>query len=91
VAGQGWQQGRRPAQADVTIDATAIPWLLLSRASTTAGPYGGRLMDTTFIESIATTSGLAPSPAERDATTAGAVREIPYTTDFHFWKASARG
>ena len=45
-------------------------------------------MDTTFIQRIATTGGLAPTPAECDATTTGAVREIPYTADYHFWKAT---
>ncbi len=81
--------GRRVV--DVTVAAPAIPWLLLSGASTPAGPDGGRLVDTTFIQRIATTGGLAPAPAECDATTPGAMREIPYTADYHFWKASGGG
>jgi hypothetical protein len=45
----------------VTVDPTAIPWVLLS-ASTTAGPDGDRLVATTFVQRIATTGGLAPPP-----------------------------
>jgi Protein of unknown function (DUF3455) len=43
----------------VTVDPTAIAWVLLS-ASTTPGPDGDRLVATTFIQRIATTGGLAP-------------------------------
>src|SRR6266699_3143981 len=43
----------------VTVDPTAIAWLLLS-ASTTPGPDGDRLVATTFVQRIATTGGLAP-------------------------------
>jgi Protein of unknown function (DUF3455) len=70
----------------VTVDATAIPWLLLSAASTAAGPDGERLVGTTYIQRIATTGGLAPPAAECNATTAGARAEIPYTADYYFWK-----
>ena len=69
----------------VTVDATAIPWVLLS-ASTAAGPDGDRLVATTFIQRIATTGGLAPPAADCNATTAGTVAEVPYTADYYFWK-----
>jgi hypothetical protein len=78
--------GRREQQ--VTVDASAIPWLLLSKASATAGEGGDRLVSTTFIQRIATTGGVAPAAAECDATTAGAEVEIPYTADYYFWKAT---
>jgi Protein of unknown function (DUF3455) len=71
----------------VTVDPTAIPWLLLKRASVSAGPDGERLTGTTFIQRIATTGGLPPAPAECDAESAGSAREIPYTADYVFWKA----
>jgi Protein of unknown function (DUF3455) len=68
----------------VTVDATAIPWLLLS-----AVPTGeGRLAETTFIQRVATTGGLAPAAATCDASTAGAREEVPYTADYYFWKAT---
>ena len=69
----------------ITVDPTAIPWLLLS-ASTTPGPGGDRLVATTYVQRIATTGGLAPPAAECNATTAGAVAEVPYTADYYFWK-----
>jgi Protein of unknown function (DUF3455) len=69
----------------VTVDPTAIPWVLLS-ASTTPGPDGDRLVATTFIQRIATTGGLAPPAADCNAATAGTVAEVPYTADYYFWK-----
>jgi Protein of unknown function (DUF3455) len=69
----------------ITVDPTAIPWLLLS-ASTTPGPDGDRLVATTYVQRIATTGGLAPPAAECNATTASAVAEVPYTADYYFWK-----
>lgn len=70
----------------VTVDPTAIPWLLLSATPSTTGQHG-RLTKTTFIQRIATTGGLAPAAGECTAVTAGAIREVPYTADFTFWKA----
>ena len=70
------------AEASVTVDRTAIPWVRLSAASTTPG----RLGNTTNIQRIATTGGLAPSAADCNATTAGTVAEVPYTADYYFWK-----
>ena len=70
------------AEASVTPDLTAIPWVRLSAASTTPG----RLGNTTNIQRIATTGGLAPPAADCNATTAGTVAEVPYTADYYFWK-----
>jgi hypothetical protein len=69
----------------VTVDPTAIPWVLLS-ASTTPGPDGDRLVATTYVQRIATTGGLAPPAADCNAATAGTVAEVPYTADYYFWK-----
>jgi len=73
----------------VTVNATAIPWLLLSAVSTTTGPDGDRLTKTTFIQRTATTGGLAPAAADCNATAAGTTVEVPYTADYHLWKSSA--
>jgi hypothetical protein len=73
----------------VTVDPTAIPWLLLSTPSPTAGPDGDRLVATTFIQRTKTTGGLAPSAATCNATTAGTQVEVPYTADYVFWKKTA--
>ena len=74
----------------VTVDPTAIPWLLLKRSSATAGADGDRLYGTKFIQRIATTGGLPPAAADCDATSAGTAREIPYTADYVFWKETGR-
>jgi len=66
----------------VTVDPTAIPWLLLSKVSTTPG----RLGQTTYIQRIATTGGLAPAAGTCTAAAAGTVEEMPYTADYYFWK-----
>lgn len=71
-----------------TVDPTAIPWLKLSAASVSAGPDGDRLAGTTFIQRIATTGGLAPAPQTCGAANAGATQEVPYTSDYWFWKAT---
>jgi Protein of unknown function (DUF3455) len=70
----------------VTVDPTAIPWLLLEAKQVTAGPDGDRLAGTTFIQRVATAGGLAPDPSTCTAETAGAEVEEPYTADYVFWK-----
>lgn len=77
--------GRR--ENGVSVDATAIPWLLLSASSTASGPAGDRLVGTTFIQRTATTGGRAPAAADCNAGTAGSTVEVAYTADYHFWKA----
>lgn len=71
-----------------TVDTGAIPWLLLAADSTAAGADGDRLAGTTYIQRIATTGGLAPAAAECSAATLGSTREVPYTADYYFWKAT---
>lgn len=71
----------------VTVDPSAIPWLLLSAARTTIGPDGGRLAATTYIQRIATTGGLTPPAADCGAARVGDVVEVPCTADYTFWKA----
>jgi hypothetical protein len=72
----------------VAVDPTAIPWLLLSTVSTSAGADGDRLTRTAFIQRTATTGGLAPGPGSCTTDTIGTTREVPYTADYHFWKAT---
>ena len=74
----------------VTVDPSAIPWLLLKATVKAAGPDGDRLAGTTYIQRIATTGGLEPAAAECNAEAIGTVREIPYTADYRFWKALER-
>jgi hypothetical protein len=75
-------------EAGINVDPTAIDWLKLSAASTSAGPDGARLKGTTFIQRINTVGGLAPAAADCNADTAGTRTEVPYTADYVFFKAT---
>jgi hypothetical protein len=70
----------------VTVDPTAIPWLLLAAASTTGAP-GSLLAQTTFIQRTDTVGGLPPAAGGCNADSVGTTAEVPYTADYHFWKA----
>jgi hypothetical protein len=89
-AGPTWedQDGSKVVAArvdGVTVDPTAIPWLLL-KATPAPGTHG-KLGKTTYIQRVATTGGLPPAAADCNVTTVGTVAEAPYTADYYFWKA----
>jgi hypothetical protein len=91
VGGPTWQAGDGSRvvgkkEAGVSVDPTAIPWLKLSAASTSEGPDGERLSNTTFIQRVNTTGGLPPAAAQCDLTTVGTQAEVPYTADYYFWR-----
>jgi uncharacterized protein DUF3455 len=73
----------------VTVDSSAIQWLKLQATTAAAGPDGGRLAGTTWIQRVNTAGGLAPPAAECNTGTAGTIVEIPYTADYVFWKRTA--
>jgi Protein of unknown function (DUF3455) len=92
-AGPTWQAkdgskvvGARVAGVEVSSDA--IPWLLLRAASTSPGPDGGDLLTaTTYIQRVNTTGGLAPTTG-CNAANLGAARNVPYTSDYYFYRAA---
>ena len=67
----------------VTVDPTAIPWLLLKARDGKVGA-GDLLVKTTFIQRVNTTGGLAPTGHCDPTDTTQA--EIPYTANYKFWK-----
>ena len=75
-------------EAGVTVDPTAIDWLKLSAASTSAGPDGELLLDTTFIQRLATSGGVAPPAAQCTTGTTGTRVEVPYAADYYFWRSA---
>jgi hypothetical protein len=75
-------------EAGVSVDPTAVDWLRLKADSTTAGPDGGRLTATTYIQRINTVGGRPPTACECDADAAAEQREIPYSADYVFFKAT---
>jgi hypothetical protein len=90
-AGPTWQakNGSKVVGArvnGVNVDPTAIDWLLLKATATTPGRFGA----TTYIQRIRTTGGLAPAAGDCTAGTVGAVREVPYTADYVFFKKRGR-
>ena len=71
----------------VTVDPTAIQWLLLK--ATPEAPGEDRLGETTYIQRLATVGGLEPAAADCQTGTVGSERRIPYTADYRFWKEQA--
>lgn len=65
----------------VTMDPTAVPWLLLDGISST-GP--GIFEGTKYIQRVNTTGGLAPSTPP---TTLGQEARVPYTAEYYFYRA----
>jgi hypothetical protein len=85
-AGPVWESnsGSKAAgtvQARCTPDMTAVPWLLL-QAAPTDDP--GIFSQTTYIQRVNTTGGLAPA---NPGTTAGEEKGVPYTAEYYFYRA----
>jgi hypothetical protein len=67
--------------AAVTVDSTAIPWLLL-QAVITQGP--GPFDQTTYVQRVNTVGGKAPAtPGTAD----GQVARVDYMADYYFYRA----
>ena len=68
------------------IDATAIPWLLLS-AVDHGGPWLGTMSNVTWIQRLSTTGGLAPATG-CNVDLIGATADVPYTAEYYFYRTS---
>ena len=69
----------------VTVDPTAIAWLLLRVVGDEPGLDGGdKLTRTTFIQRVNTVGGVAPAT---DCAPLGAKLFVPYETDYVFYRA----
>ena len=78
------QNGKKGA---VTVDETAIAWLLLDGVGSQKGPTGGdKLAKTTFVQRLNTTGGLAPKTGCSSLTDVGNFAFVPYTADYFFYK-----
>lgn len=75
-------------KAGATVDATAIPWLLLT--ATSHGPNDGRMTDITSIQRLETAGGNAPATG-CDADHAGATANVPYTAKYFFYRSRPNG
>jgi len=61
-----------------------IPWLLLEAVVTSAGTGGDRLFETTWVQRLNTSGGVAPA----ETCTPGDLVRVDYTADYFFWRAS---
>ena len=75
------------ASSDPTFVAKgAVNWLLLKAVGAEVGPTGGdTLSDTTFIQRLNTSGGLAPTDCASSADVGKQAFE-PYTADYFFYK-----
>ena len=65
----------------------AIPWLLLQVVGAQDGPTGGdKLSETTFIQRLNTSGGIAPSTGCTSSTDVGKKALVPYMADYFFYK-----
>jgi hypothetical protein len=64
----------------------AIPWLLLEKVGTQAGPSGGDTLTVTkFIQRLNTSGGVAPKTGCSQSTDVGRKAFVPYTADYFFY------
>lgn len=68
-----------------TPDATAVPWLLLRRTATNGDGLFG---ETSYIQRVNTTGGLAPTTA---GFAAGVIARVPYTAEYYFYESGSIG
>jgi len=69
------------------VESGAIPWLLLQVVGAQDGPTGGdKLSETTFIQRLNTSGGVAPSTGCTLSTDVGKKALVPYTADYFFYK-----
>ena len=67
----------------------AIAWLLVTIVGDQAGPTGGdKLTQTTYIQRVNTSGGVAPSTGCAFSSDVGNQAFVPYTTDYYFYKAA---
>jgi hypothetical protein len=69
------------------VEPGAIPWLLLEVVYSQDGPTGGdKLTETSFIQRLNTTGGVAPSTGCASLSDVGNRAYVPYTADYYFYK-----
>ncbi|MBC8070242.1 MAG: DUF3455 domain-containing protein [Deltaproteobacteria bacterium] len=70
------------------VDDGSIPWLLVIVVDAEPGLDGGdKLVDTTYIQRLDTSEGVAPAAGCAAAADIGKKALVPYTTDYYFYRA----
>jgi len=81
-----WAKMKESSTDAAYVAPGAIAWLLLEVVGTQKGPGGGSLLtQTTFIQRLNTSAGVAPGSGCQASTVASTVL-VPYTTDYYFYK-----
>jgi hypothetical protein len=71
------------------VEDGAIPWLLLAVVDAEDGPNGGdKLSETTFIQRLDTSGGVAPASGCAVLADVGKRVFMPYSTDYYFWRSA---
>jgi hypothetical protein len=82
-----WAQAIASSSDSNFVAPGAIPWLLLQVVGAQEGPTGGdKLIQTTFIQRLNTTGGIAPSTGCGVSTDVGKKALVPYTADYVFYR-----
>jgi hypothetical protein len=85
-----WGQVTHASTDSNFVAPNAIPWLLLKVVGAQDGPTGGhKLTETTFIQRLNTSGGVAPTGCE-SLTDVGKQAFVPYTADYFFYKKVIR-
>lgn len=83
---QVWGRAVASSSDPTFVKPQAIPWLLLEVVGAQRGLTGGGLLtQTTFIQRLNTSGGVAPAPTCNDV---GAIAMVPYRTDYFFYRAN---
>ena len=81
-----WAKVHQPHGA-VTVDQSAVDWLLLDVVGADGGPKGrGALADATFVQRLSTVGGLAPAEGCLSLTDVGKHEFVPYRADYFFYR-----
>jgi len=75
--------GDLSSKVALTVDATAIAWLLLPVKSNTGT---GVLSSATHVQRLATAGGLAPAASNCDAASVGTVNKSGYSANYYFFE-----
>lgn len=76
-------------RAGVTVDDTAIQWLDLEVTSHNGTP--GLLAPITWIQRLSTRGGISPPVDECNAASIGTERDVKYSAEYRFYRASPPG
>jgi uncharacterized protein DUF3455 len=86
-----WAKMIASSDAPAVVQPGAIPWLLLKVVGADRGPTGGdRLTETTYIQRVHTSGGLAPTTGCVQSSDVGTRALVPYTADYIFYKDTRR-